>query len=69
MYGDIRQRFGDLDDEEDLVEFFKEVLERREELEAGGDAARRLEDEDTLVAGTFTTDGASSGGDLGRASS
>ena len=68
VYGDIRRRFGDLDDEEDLVEFFKEVLERREELEAGGDAAQRLEDEDTLVGGGNTTDGASSGGDLGRAS-
>ena len=68
VYGDIRHKYGDMEDEEDLLNFFTEVLERREELEAGGDAAQGLEDEDTLVAGTNTTDGASSGGDLGRAS-
>jgi hypothetical protein len=33
VYGDIRARFGDLQEDGDLVNFFGEVLERREELE------------------------------------
>jgi hypothetical protein len=33
VYGDIRAKFGDLEEDSDLVAFFGEVLERREELE------------------------------------
>ena len=33
VYKDIRQSQGDLQNDDDLVQFFKEVLERREQLE------------------------------------
>ena len=33
VYGDIRATYGDLREDKDLVAFFGEVLERREELE------------------------------------
>ena len=33
VYGDIRSKYGDLQDDSSLVEFFAEVLARREELE------------------------------------
>jgi hypothetical protein len=33
VYGDIRAKFGDLEEDRDLVAFFGEVLERRDELE------------------------------------
>ena len=33
VYGDIRARYGELREDSDLVTFFGEVLERREELE------------------------------------
>ena len=47
VYNDIYERFGNLDDDSELVEFFKEVLERRdlvdkmeeEEARAVGDTA------------------------------
>ena len=54
IYGDIRDKYGELEDDEDLITFFNEVLERREELEARG-----MENEDTLV--VETTDDASCG--------
>ena len=37
IYGSIRQKYGDLEDESDLVDFFNEVLEKREELESHGE--------------------------------
>ena len=49
VYQDIREKFGSLDDDENLVQFFSEVLARREALEeedAGGQGAA-----DTLLAG------------------
>ena len=55
VYGDIRQKYGDLEDDEDLVRIFTEVLERREELEARG-----LEDQ-ALAVETCTADDASLG--------
>ena len=61
VYGGIRRKYGDLEDDEDLVEFFKEVLEKREELETNNGDARGLEGQDTLVVGTNTTDDASCG--------
>ena len=33
IYGGIRRKYGDLKDEATLVEFFQEVLARREEME------------------------------------
>ena len=69
VYGDIREKYGELEDEEDLVSFFMEVLERREELESLYQDTRGLEGQDTLVAGTHTTDDASLGSNLGRARS
>ena len=62
VYGDIRQKYGDLEDDEDLVRFFTEVLERREELEARG-----LEDQ-ALAVETCTADDASLGYTPGHAS-
>ena len=32
VYGDIRNNYGHLDNDEDLVKFFSEVLERRDTL-------------------------------------
>ena len=54
---------GDLDDDEDLINFFNEVLEKREQLED----ARGLEDQ-ALVVEQIATDDASSGGSPGHAS-
>ena len=83
VYGDIRRLYGDLDDEEDLISFFNQVLERREELDAQGledeargleDKARGLEDEargmeeQALVVEQITIDDASSGDIPGHAS-
>ena len=48
VYGDIREKYGELEDEEDLVSFFMEVLERREELESLYQGTRGLEGQDTL---------------------
>ena len=39
MYKDIRDNYGDLQNDDDLVKFFREVLERREQLEE----AKRVE--------------------------
>ena len=33
VYKDIRDNYGDLQNDDDLVKFFREVLERREQLE------------------------------------
>ena len=33
VYEDIRVKYDDLEDEENLLKFFKEVIERRERLE------------------------------------
>ena len=33
IYGDIREKYENFDSDEDLVKFFKEVLERRDELD------------------------------------
>ena len=68
IYGGIRQKYGDLDDDEDLIDFFNKVLEKREEVENQREAGRGLDGEDTLVAGLITTDEASLGDYLGRAS-
>ena len=40
VYKDIRQSYGDLQNDDDLVNFFKKVLVRREQLEE----AKRAED-------------------------
>ena len=63
VYGGIRRKYGDLDDDEDLINFFNEVLEKREQLED----ARGLEDQ-ALVVEQIATDDASSGGSPGHAS-
>ena len=57
MYGDIRQKYGDMDSDENLVGFFGEVLARRESLE---DEEREGEEERRgLAAGHTTADSAS----------
>ena len=33
VFGDIKERFGDLHDDENLVQFFQEVLTRRDEID------------------------------------
>ena len=33
IYGSIREKYDKLDDDESLVKFFNEILEKREELE------------------------------------
>ena len=33
MYGDIRGKYGDLEDDESLVRFFTEVLEMRDAID------------------------------------
>ena len=33
VYGDIRRKYGNLENDDDLVSFFKEILSRREEME------------------------------------
>ena len=33
VYGDLRGKFGDLNNDQNLVDFFREVLARRDELE------------------------------------
>ena len=33
MFGDLKERFGDLHDDENLVQFFHEVLARRDEID------------------------------------
>ena len=33
MFGDLKERFGDLHDDENLVQFFHEVLARRDQLD------------------------------------
>ena len=43
VYGDIRERYGDLEDDDDLVDFFNEILARREELDARGLEEQALE--------------------------
>ena len=77
VYGSIRRKYGELDEDEDLISFFNEVLEKREELEdARGleDEARGLEDEargmeeQALVVEQITIDDASSGDIPGHAS-
>ena len=62
VYGDIRRRDGDLGDEEDLISFFNQVLERREEIDARG-----MEDE-ALVVEHITADDASLEDTSGHAS-
>ena len=32
VYGDLRRKYGDMENDEDLVSFFNEVLERKEEI-------------------------------------
>ena len=76
VYGDIREKYGELEDDEDLVQFFQEVLERRgelekesrdaQELEVQDQDSRELEVQDTLVVGN-TTDDASTGEIPGQA--
>ena len=57
VYGDIRQKYGDMDSDENLVGFFGEVLARRESLE---DEEREGEEERRgLAAGHTTADSAS----------
>ena len=52
VYGNIRQKYGDLKMEDDLVSFFSDVLEERE----------RLDDEERNPGGADdATDGASGG--------
>ena len=46
VYGDIREKYGELEDDEDLVQFFQEVLERRGELEKESRDARGLDGQD-----------------------
>ena len=36
VYRDIREKYTDLNDDSSLVQFFDEVLERRSELDEGG---------------------------------
>ena len=43
VYGDIRTKYGDLEDDSSLVAFYREVLARREELE-------EEEEEETMAA-------------------
>jgi hypothetical protein len=43
VYGDIRARFGELQEDSDLVAFFGEILERREELEEEEERRREAE--------------------------
>ena len=33
MFGDIRASYGDLEDDTSLVRFFKEVLDRRDDID------------------------------------
>ena len=33
VYGEIRNQFGALDDDDDLVKFFNSVLEKRDQIE------------------------------------
>ena len=33
VFGDLKERFGDLHDDENLVQFFQEVLARRDEID------------------------------------
>ena len=63
MYGDIREKYGRLEDYEDLVNFFQEVLERREELESQD--SRVLDGQNTLLVGTNTRYDASTEDDAG----
>ena len=52
VYGNIRQKYGDLNMEDDIISFFCEVLEERE----------RLDDEERSPGGgEDATDGASGG--------
>ena len=51
-YGHIRQKYGDMDKEEDLILFFSEVLEERDKLEEEERSPSDRED---------VTDGASGG--------
>ena len=62
VYGDIRGKYGDLEDDDDLVDFFNEILARREELDSRG-----LE-EQALVVEHNTSDDASLGNLPGQAS-
>ena len=54
--GDLRRKYGGMEDDEDLVSFFNEVLERREEIDARG-----LDDQDLEVDLADTSDEASLG--------
>ena len=56
VYGDLRRKYGDMEDDGDLVIFFNEVLERREEIDA-----RELDDQDLEVDLADTSDEASLG--------
>ena len=43
IYGDIRRKYGDLDDDNKLVKFFNEVLARRDELEEEEDKRNSID--------------------------
>ena len=43
IYGDIRRKYGDLDDDNKLVKFFNEVLARRDELEKEEDKRNSID--------------------------
>ena len=48
VYGDIRRKYGELKDDWELLQFFREVLAKREELEEeGGEEVQ--EEEDTMA--------------------
>ena len=53
VYGDLREKYGDLESDENLVSFFSEILARRDSLE---EAER---EERGLAAGPTTADSAS----------
>ena len=52
IYGNLKEKFGDLQNDRNLTDFFSAVLERRESLEE--EEEKRTQD--TLVAGILTTD-------------
>jgi hypothetical protein len=40
VYGDLRAKYQDLEDDQQLVDFFNDILERREDLESEEEEAR-----------------------------
>ena len=62
VYQDIREKFGSLEDDENLVQFFSEVLARRDALEEDSEDAGGLVATDTLLAGE--TQASHFGGDI-----